>query len=140
MAIDYGDVRVGVAISDSAGILAAPYKTYSQDEVLSMLNAVIEQLEVKAIYVGLPLHLSGQPGESAQKAERFAQNLKLQTSSNVSIRLIDERLSSKSAQDKAVMAGRKVDRSSIDQWAAVEILESALQFEKSNSCLAGRAI
>lgn len=140
LAIDYGDVRVGVAISDAAGILATPYKTFPQDIALGSLPAVVEQENVVVIYVGLPLHLSGQPGESAHKAQSFAQQLKMQISSDVMIRLIDERLSSKSAQEKALIAGKKVGRDSIDQLAAVEILESALMFEKSNSALAGKAI
>lgn len=142
LAIDYGEVRIGLAISDITGLIAAPHKTliHDSDDISRSITAIIESIgeeEIMVVYVGLPLHLSGEESSSSQKARIFATALKEEIGSKINVRLVDERLSTKSAVNQAHLIGRKLDRDEIDQMAAVSILEFALNVERSSGNLAG---
>ncbi len=137
LAVDIGDVRTGVAISDAAGILASPYTTVSGENYLAKIAEIVKNEEVTVVYVGLPLHLSGQEGNAAAKVRAEVSNLKNQLAETVIVRLLDERLTTKSASSKVISNQGKVNRSNIDQLAAVEILEFALNSERLNKELAG---
>lgn len=141
LAIDYGEVRFGLAISDIAGILASPLVTISANHdihaIVNQILKIVSDEDVKVIYIGLPLHLSGAEGESALKARAFAQQLRSSLPSVVAIRMIDERLSTRSALKQAREAGNGVNRENVDQLAAVMILENALHAERSQGDLAG---
>ena len=140
LAIDYGAVRVGTAISDSSGIIASPFETFSAGDALSQVPKVISDFEISVVYVGLPLHRSGAESDSSIKAREFATQLRGSCPAEIEIRLLDERLSTKAAMDKSILGSGKVDRERIDQLAAVVILEHALQIEKSSQNLAGHEI
>ena len=79
LAIDYGDVRIGVAMSDLSGVVASPLETIENGESLEESQRRIAEIcneeEVSVIYIGLPLHLSGEEGSSALKAREFARGL-----------------------------------------------------------------
>lgn len=137
LAIDYGDARVGVAISDLAAILASPYMTLSNKEAISKLINLIHEDEIKVVYLGLPLNLSGASSESAAKAMEFGRQLKSELAGEVVIHLVDERLSTRSAAAKVSKVGGDIGKGRIDQISAAEILEFALQIEKSKGKLAG---
>lgn len=137
LAVDIGDVRTGVAISDAAGILASPYTTVSGESYLDQIAEIVESEEIAVIYVGLPLHLSGHEGDAAAKVRAAVNNLKNLLAGTVVVRLLDERLTTKSASSKVISNQGKVNRSNIDQLAAVEILEFALNSERMNKELAG---
>jgi putative Holliday junction resolvase len=133
IAFDYGDVRIGVAVCDPDGILATPLTTLraSDSKLKSQLAQIFTEYEPIHIYVGKPSHMDGRESESAVKAANFAKELSEMTSSPVT--LIDERLSTVAAtrgmRDSGVNS--KDARASIDQAAAVEILNFALEIEKN---------
>lgn len=141
LAIDFGEVRIGVAISDPSGIVASPLETIHRSENLGQahqrLAEIINEQEVSVIYVGLPLQLSGEEGISALKARDFARDLSTYLPQEMVIRMIDERLTTSSAQKSAELIGRKLTRLEIDQYAAVTILEIALNVERSRGEIAG---
>ncbi|MFM1796611.1 MAG: hypothetical protein RL733_392 [Actinomycetota bacterium] len=140
MAIDFGDVRVGLALTDSQAILASPYKTLKSEEALEQISQIVSENGVSIIYLGLPLHLSGTHGITAIKARDFGSALSKTLAAEVSLRVIDERLSTKTATARGSEIGKKISKAEIDQLAAVEILEFALQIEKSSGQLAGQEI
>jgi putative Holliday junction resolvase len=132
IAFDYGDVRIGVAVCDPDGILSSPVSTLNTgDSKLSVrILHLFAEYEPIRIYVGKPSHMDGRDSQSSVKANEFARMLEELTNSPVE--LIDERLSTvtatKNMKDSGVKA--KDARASIDQAAAVAILNFALEIEK----------
>jgi len=133
IAFDYGDVRIGVAISDPDSILASPLTTLSNGnpKLFEQISALMTEHDPVAIYVGEPLNLSGESSSSAEKARAFGQILN--ETFQIPVTMIDERLSTVSAttalRDSGVNA--KDARSRIDMAAAVAILEHAIRIEKA---------
>ena len=132
IAFDYGDVRIGVAVSDPDSILSSPLTTLkATDKNLNQLISVIfSEIEPVAIYVGRPALLSGEDGAASEKAAKFA--AELATITTIPIEMIDERMSTISAARNLRDAGRsaKDSKESIDMVAAVAILEFAIEIEK----------
>ena len=95
LGIDYGEARVGVAISDPLGSMALPLVTL---QVTGMRNAVAqvatvcEEREIGLIVVGLPLHMDGSTSEMSEKTELFAE--KLRAATGLQVESQDERMSS----------------------------------------------
>jgi putative holliday junction resolvase len=132
LAIDVGTARIGVARSDRDGLLATPVETVARgDGDLARISELIGEIDVVEVIVGLPIALSGRETASTEDARRFAHELARLCSAPV--RLVDERLSTVSAQTALRASGRTVksSRSVIDQVAAVIILQYALDFERS---------
>ena len=135
--IDVGSVRVGVARSDPAGTLAVPVATLDRragdKSVLGKVEALVREHDALEVLVGHPLSLSGERGPAAIAASDFAQALadRLQ---DTPVRLIDERLSTVSAQRNLHAAGRthRGSRSVIDQEAAVIVVQHALDSERAS--------
>lgn len=130
LGIDVGSVRVGIALSDPLGMLATPLTTVGAEEALPKIVEIIEQDGIKVIYVGWPLHLSGSEGQSTQLVSNFLAALSSKT--DVTIQLIDERLTS----TQAAKFGAK--GSDVDSFAASLILERALLEENQSQTLAGK--
>jgi len=132
IAFDYGDVRIGVAVSDPDSILSSPLTTLkTTDKTLSsQISHIITEIEPVAIYVGRPSLLSGIDGTATEKATEFVSLL--QAITQIPIELIDERMSTISAARNLRDAGRNVKESkdAIDMAAAVAILEFAIEIEK----------
>jgi putative Holliday junction resolvase len=133
IAFDYGDVRIGVAISDPDSILASPLTTLSNEDpkLFAQIAELIVEHEPVGIYVGNPINLSGQSSKSAEKALAFAE--KLRTDFKLPVALVDERLSTVSATNAMRQSGvnAKDARSKIDMAAAAAILEQALAIERA---------
>jgi putative Holliday junction resolvase len=133
IAFDYGDVRIGVAMSDPDSILASPLTTLSSGDpkLFAQISELISEHEPIVLYVGDPLHLSGESSSSAQKATEFAE--RLHTEFNIPVLMIDERLSTVSATNAMRQSGvnAKEARSKIDMAAAVAILEQGIAIEKT---------
>jgi putative Holliday junction resolvase len=133
IAFDYGDVRIGVAMSDPDSILASPLTTLASGDpkLFQQIAQLFNEHEPIAIFVGDPLNLSGESSVSAQKAAAFAE--KLRTEFNVPVTMIDERLSTVSATNAMRQSGvnAKDARSKVDMAAAVAILEQGLAIEKA---------
>ena len=130
--VDVGTVRIGVARSDFHGILATPVSTVPRgDGDVAELIRISEEIEAIEVVVGLPIALSGRHTASTDDATRFAGQLAI--ASRLPVRLVDERLSSVSANAALRASGRtsRNSRSVVDQVAAVIILQHALDFERS---------
>jgi putative Holliday junction resolvase len=129
LAFDFGDVRIGVAVSDPDSILATPVTTLTSKslELWDQIFALLEEYEPVQIFVGRPTHLAGHESESTLKAEMFAQELRERF--DLSVLMVDERLSTVSAQRALKSAGvsSRGSKSAIDQMAAVEILNLGLE-------------
>jgi putative Holliday junction resolvase len=132
IAFDYGDVRIGVAVSDPDSILSSPLTTLKATDknLSSQISQIITEIEPVTIYVGRPSLLSGNDGVATEKATEFASLLR--TITQVPIELIDERMSTISAARNLREAGRsaKESKDAIDMAAAVAILEFAIDIEK----------
>jgi putative Holliday junction resolvase len=105
IAFDYGDVRTGVAICDPDGILATPLEAISTQDLgyFQKITSLLAEYEPVKIFVGMPLHMSGLTSESSSKVEAFV--VKLESLTKTPVALIDERLSTVSAQRRLKEAG-----------------------------------
>jgi putative Holliday junction resolvase len=136
LAVDVGRVRLGIALCDQEGILASPLEAVSRSLVLSetitSLANLVDVHDVIEVYVGDPLSLSGKETDSTSDARSLAAELSQAIS--IPVRLIDERFTTVTAATKLRASGisAKESKSIIDSASAVEILESALSFEKSS--------
>jgi len=132
IAFDYGDVRIGVAVSDPDSILSSPLTTLRATEknLSSQISQIFVEVEPVTIYVGRPALLSGNDGVATEKANAFVQLLRSIT--EVPIEMIDERMSTISAARNLRDAGRnaKESKEAIDMAAAVAILDFAIDIEK----------
>ena len=132
IAFDYGDVRIGVAVSDPDSILSSPLTTLKATDksLANQISQILIEIEPVAIYVGRPALLSGNDGVATEKAVDFVAVLHMIT--QVPIELIDERMSTVSAARNLRDSGRNARDSKdvIDMAAAVAILEFALELEK----------
>lgn len=129
MGLDYGEKRIGVAVSDPLGITAQGITVISYtnlDVALREIKALCIEYAVETIVVGNPYNMDGSRGSASEKAEKFAAELREVLS--LEVNLIDERLSSISAE-KVLLEGdisRKKRRKVKDKLAAVLILEQYL--------------
>jgi len=127
IAFDYGDVRIGVAISDMDSILVTPLEPLLAGENLqARLADLMSEYEPIRIYVGEPKHLSGSESAKMVLVEDFIAVIAGITT--VKVTLVDERLSTVSAASKLRASGKdgRSSKTLIDSAAAAEILESAL--------------
>lgn len=133
LAFDYGQVRIGVAVSDLSGLIASPLDTLlAQDPNLSeQLLQLFAEYEPIYLVIGEPKHLSGGSSTSLLAAHTFGDLLA--TLTQMPIHFIDERMSTLSAAKSLRGAGHdaKSSKGLIDAMAAVMILESALQRERN---------
>lgn len=133
LGIDVGTVRVGVARSDFHGMLATPLSTVVRgDKSITEIVQMLSDIKAIEVVVGLPLALSGSRTASTQDAVDFA--VQLAAASDTPVRLIDERLSTVSAQQALHSTGKntRTSRTVIDQVAATIILQHALDVERSS--------
>jgi putative Holliday junction resolvase len=142
--VDVGKVRIGIAICDREAILSSPIEAVARLSNVSETVASIVQLavthDVIEVYVGDPLSLNGKATDSTNDARFFA--MELSTSLSIPVRMIDERLTTVSATAKLRASGisAKDSKSIIDSASAVEILESALSYEKSSGLAPGNLV
>lgn len=144
LGIDVGDVRIGVAACDPSGLIATPVETVPRGPGdLSRLRALAQEHGAVEAVVGLPRSLSGGEGPAAAKVRRFATELAdLLAVDGLGVRLVDERLSTVSAEAVLREQGRKKQRrrSVVDQAAAVVILQNALDTERGTGRPAGELV
>ena len=127
LAVDVGTVRVGVAASDPARILASPVETVPAPGHARVAELVAERAAVLVV-VGLPTSLSGATRSASAEMARDWALVLAPLIAPVEIRLVDERLTTVSATAALRAAGRtaKQSRSVIDQAAAVALLQGVL--------------
>lgn len=131
LGVDVGAVRVGIALSDPAPMLATPLVTLRRDEAgltdLAQLVALISEHEVVEVVVGLPKTLAGRHGAAAEAAQSYAEAL-AERIEPLPVRFSDERLTTVTASRMLSQRGvrGKRQRAVVDQAAAVEILQAWL--------------
>ena len=141
LGVDVGTARIGVARSDPHGMLALPVETVPRGPGdLARIAELAVQYDAVELVVGLPIALSGRETASTGDARGFARELALVQGAPV--RLVDERLSTVSANAALRASGRtaKNSRSVVDQVAAVIILQHALDFERSADSAPGTVV
>lgn len=129
LALDVGEKRIGIAVSDSGGKIAQGLKVYarrSRSQDIDEIKEVARQLEVSLIVVGLPKNLDGSLGPKAQEIVQFAESIERAT--GIAVELWDERFSTDEAHRVFDMASvnRKKRKASIDMIAAQIILQGYL--------------
>ncbi len=152
LALDVGDRRIGLAITDPLGVTAQPLFTLHRSTLRADLKAIarfIRQHNVTTLVVGNPLHADGTPGAQAAKAQAFAKALEAEHPTLMH-HLLDERLTTREAHELLDLAGRsprsaasrvrgkemRVNRTEIiDQVAATLLLESFLSQRSGPSLL-----
>lgn len=142
LGIDPGDARIGVATSDPSGFLATPVETVRRGRGdVRRIAQLATELEAVEVVVGLPRSLSGAEGPAAAKAREFAQLLARRVAP-VPVRLCDERLTTVSAESMLREQGRSgaKRRAVVDQAAAVLILQTALDTERSSGRAPGEIV
>ena len=126
LAIDFGEKRIGLALSDPTKIIAKPYKTISytnQDDLLNKISLIIEQKNVEKIILGLPIGLKGQQTAQTNRVFEFYNLIK--DKNDIQIVMEDERLSSISAKKSLVLQNIKTghNKALIDETAAAIFLQ-----------------
>ncbi|HLW34339.1 MAG TPA: Holliday junction resolvase RuvX [Chthoniobacterales bacterium] len=132
LGIDFGQARIGLAISDELRLLAHPLATISADKTATKRIAeIVEKRKVEKVVIGIPRHMSGQLGESAQKALDFAAELRQKL--RCPVETWDERLTTVAANRALAAAGKKTreTREIVDQVAAQMILQGYLDRENA---------
>lgn len=140
LAIDYGQKRLGLALSDSLRVTAQPFATWrrsSRRKDLARLRDLCRAHEVELILVGLPIHLGGAESAMASEASRFAELVRVETGRPVE--LVDERLSSWEAEQElsenrsVTSRFRERRRHPVDEVAAAVILRDYLQTRRTGA-------
>lgn len=133
--VDVGKTRVGVARSDGLGLMAVPVVTLQRETALEELALLAAEHQPIEFVCGLPIALDGSSTASTEDARRFASELWKAT--GVTVRLVDERLTTVTAQHALHDASHstKSGRAMIDQVAATILLESSLSAERAGNTL-----
>ena len=138
LSLDLGERRIGVAISDSIGLLARPLSTFkrtSREADFYHIAKLVEEHNVAAIIMGLPLNMDGTEGPQAAWVRDYSAALAaaLQAHSaatTIPIQLWDERLSTEEAEEIMRAQGKRPDKTRIDAVAAAVILQSYLDAQR----------
>ena len=148
LGVDVGSVRVGVAVCDPSGLVAAPLETVPRrrsrpgrpGDVDRVVELVTERAAV-GVVVGLPRSMSGAEGKAAATARAWAEELAARVAP-LPVRLVDERLTTVTATRSLRSAGvsDRRGRAVVDQTAAMVILQSALDTERGTGAPAGALV
>ena len=134
MALDVGDVRIGIAVSDLMGIIANPLETYTRKGILEKDAQYIADLakshDVELFISGLPLGLNGQENEQTAKTRQFIEALENCTS--IPVKYMDERFTTLSAERVLIEGNvrRENRKKVIDKVAATIILQNYLDSKR----------
>jgi len=136
LGIDYGDRKIGLAVSDRLGITAQPLisyrrKTKKQDE--DYFKRVVSEYEIEEVIVGLPLRMDGSSGTMAEKSREFAHWL--EQILNLPVHFWDERLTTKQANKILIQQkiSSKAKKDIEDQISAMIILSTYLESKRAGS-------
>lgn len=127
LAVDPGDRRIGLAVSDEFGITAQGLETFDRrdgGDFLEHVTALVDRYGVREIVVGNPVRTSGEPGTSSEKAREMAAELHRRL--GIEVTLWDERFSS--AEARRVTRGARAAKGTIDRVAAALILQGYLDY------------
>lgn len=135
LGVDYGAVRIGLALSDPTGFLAQSLevvKRTSDSQAVERILEIARAHGVDELVVGLPLHMNGSVGDKAEGAKAFAEALRLKL--NLPVDMFDERLTTVAAQRVLLEAdvSRKKRKQVVDAVAATVLLQTYLDFRNRN--------
>ena len=131
LSLDYGDSKIGIAISDANCSIALPSEVYSRNKTnkdLLYIKEFIEKNNTQAVLIGMPYNMDGSEGEKCETVKNFAN--KLLEFIDINIIFWDERLSTK-AQERILIdkdLSRKKRKKVIDKLAASYFLQAFLDF------------
>jgi len=128
LALDVGDARVGVAVSDPSGFLASPLDILKRDSAtIERIIEKVDTLNIAAVLVGLPLNMDGSHGFQAKKVQRFADRVR-EAVHPIPVYLEDERESTEAAREMRLARGTKKKKrmGRIDSEAAAIFLQTYL--------------
>lgn len=133
LAIDYGEKRIGLALSDPLHIISRPLKTIPNESITQVLNQINQEIVINAvgkIIVGLPLNLQGEDTKKTKEVRAFVD--KLQNSTPLPIILWNETYTTQDAKDWLISKGYSIlkGRKIIDQIAASILLKSYMDENK----------
>lgn len=137
LGIDYGEARVGIAITDALNITAQGLETIQRNAsdkvVLRRLDEILENYEVDTIVVGMPLNMNGTMSERAKITEEFVHKLKCKYN-KMKIETIDERLTTVEAHKTMnfLEVNKNKKKNIVDTISAVYILETYLNKLKNS--------
>ena len=137
LGIDYGDARVGLAITDELGITVQGLETihYNGNDkiILKRLEEIFNQYKIDTIVVGLPINMDGTKTERAEITEKFIHKLKCKFN-KIKIERIDERLTTVAAHKTMnfLNINKHKKRNIVDTISAVYILETYLEKQKNS--------
>ena len=126
LGIDYGEKRVGLALSDPMHMIASPYKTIPNNhDLIVAIQSIMKAEIVEIVVVGLPKGMKGQETAQTKHVNSFVENL---NQNDIKVELVDERLTSISAKKALVEQGIKTghNKGLIDQTEAAIILQQYL--------------
>ncbi len=128
LAIDHGEARIGLAITDPVGIMAHPLETIHVKNTppIERISTLVKERQVKQLVLGLPIRMDGTEGTAAERIRAFGAELTAKI--DLPLHYIDESLTTVAAAEKLHQAGKNArkQKSIIDQAAAVEILTAWL--------------
>lgn len=135
LAIDYGHVRLGLAISDPDQTLASPFENYtrrSPEKDAAYLRQVVKEERVVLVVVGLPVHLSGRESQKSFESREFAEWVQKLT--DVPVVLFDERFTTHEAEQHLMAAGltKQKRKARLDMLAAQALLKGYLDSDRSS--------
>ena len=135
LAIDYGDARVGIAITDELNITAQGLETIERNNsdkiILRRLDEILEKYDVETIVVGMPLNMNGTMSERAKVTEKFMHKLRCKYN-KIKIEAVDERLTTVAAHKTMNFLEVKKNKKKniVDTISAVYILETYMNKKK----------
>jgi len=130
LGLDYGERRIGVALSDLLGLTAQPLTVLTRKNLLEEIASLVKQHEVTTLVIGLPKHMHGEEGEKAEEARAFGARVAEKT--GLPVEFIDERLTTVAVQrmlSETEMSGAK-KRAVVDKLAAALILQMWMDRKK----------
>ena len=135
VALDVGDRRIGIAVSDALGITAQPIETYTRvgyGPDVRRICQIAQQYETNRILCGLPLNMDGSRGFQAEKVAQLAEKLE---EAGLVVSYYDERMTTVLAEDALLEANmsRENRKKKVDMVAAVMILQSYLDAQAMQS-------
>ncbi len=133
IAIDYGNKRTGIAITDELQMIANPYDTVSTDKLIPFLKEYFQKETVDLFVVGLPRKMNFHYSESMKYIERFVKLFR-KTFPEMPVKYVDERFTSSIAKAAILDSGKKKkdrqDKSLVDKVSAAIILQTFLEMKR----------
>ena len=131
LGIDYGTVRIGLAISDEDGILALPLETVEQPRPIERIRQIASERNVRTVVLGMPRNMDGTFGPKAVEVRNFAERLR--NEAGLEVRFYDERLTTQATERllRERDLSHKRRKQLVDKLAAQQILQGYLDMQSA---------